>query len=429
MEIISFETIQDLEFKLFKDLGDVPLREFDLEDITSDLKRNIFEESYRLRFGKVIFLFEDKVICNTDGSYFYCFQNDFNLKIGDLLLFDDNNDKQFIKINEDVLTEKFVLGILDLRNKKDWREISIKEFSEKEIITKENILETLKRKSDEWKRGENARERQRKKDEEKRLKEEITKKARREKEEERELAKDKDKIEAYEQSGIAVFNCGWKTLKIDGNEIDFGGSYEKERFELNRNINSFLTYKELKSFSNQSGNDDVEDFLIRKRENYTKKNNKGVKEYEVSFEEGIVKVNGTKVSNSKLKFVLGKVGGVALSEHRELTEKEIKLLCNLSGMAFDFCNLKEIDLTRDYKIPIFVSAINKDKFKIDFLGKTKEFNWVEVKKWFFYNGGSRTLHNYWDNEKIIDFTKELGVGKQELLTYLKRTKILGELDS
>ena len=82
---------------------------------------------------------------------------------------------------------------------------------------------------------------------------------------------------------------------------------------------------------------------------------------------------------------------------------------------------------KNIPLDINVSILKKDKFKINFLGKEKIFDWEKSKELFFYDRSRSIKYSFYLRE-VLSMGKEFfGLKKQEIYDYLRRVKMLNEL--
>lgn len=212
-------------------------------------------------------------------------------------------------------------------------------------------------------------------------------------------------------------------ISIEGNIIKDSST----EYILDKDVNKIFPYDRIKTIKNSSYNNTIlprhESFLNDGQTNYTKKYlNTKRKGYNVTYKNDKCKINGVNIPSVKIKFILNRI------YYKDMTDEGIKVLIKLNGMKADFINLESIGWRlNEINIPIINKAIDDKTFEIEFLGKTKIFDWGEVKKWFFASGGSRSVYSNFSNSKLSDFSTEMGVGREELFKTLKRIKMLDAL--
>ena len=234
------------------------------------------------------------------------------------------------------------------------------------------------------------------------------------------IVKDNNEEEIYNSKGEGKFN----DISVVGKVIK--NTYNDDEYILLKDISKTFSYNEMRN--ENFGRDmnkilsNIESFLNYKKITYTKKNSNG-KGYKVIYINDKCKINDISIPQAKIRFVLNKIN------YKGATKDEIKILIKLNGMKADFISLENLEtrVGNNLKIPIINKAIDDKTFEVEFLGKKKTFDWDWVKKWFFYNGSSRSLNHFFDNKKLLNFCGEMGVDKKDLFKNLRRLKMLNAL--
>lgn len=385
MKLKTYSDLASLEIGLLKELK-LDDNGKTLAEINrfSELKE-LFEFRYKIRVFEIIA--EDEKTVGYDGRYYYAFDSQF--KKGDIIL---NLDENIIKrVDKQVLDEIFLKTCMEKEILVDLSKIK-EETITKEILEREiNLGINLKIEQEKIEEMEQKEETLKKEEESKGIKE--------------------------------LYN---KESKGDFREIDIQKNIITEynkKFILKRNANLVFNYEFWANTNYHRGRNfsKVEDALINKNESYTKSEN-NIKIYDVDFSEK-TKINDVEVSEAKLRFILNKI-------NQDTTKETISLLNKLTGMKMDSINLKEIQLNYNdetIKVSIDISLIDENNFKIKFMDKEKDVNWEFVRKWFFEGGDTRSIHYHFTSDKLLEFSMEIGLIKQEIFDYLKKGVMINNL--
>lgn len=408
-EIGGFSNRTDLEFELLEEVKETI--EEEEEKILKEVYNNFFNISAIESIFEVIKKTDKGIILLNANVSFILVENLTNAEIGDIYV---KNYDDLVKINNELKdTKKFKELFVEVdkwveegKIKNGWRgqraydrnlicvkdiegEINIKLIQDKI----EEHIEGIKKEEEEEKQKE---EEEKKVEEEKRNTEE----------------------EEYNLNSEGDFSY----VLVKGKILKSKSFYtNKNEFILNKNVNKLISYEQIKKGAFDSGDNlpKIEYLLNKLGISYTKI--EGVNEiYEVVYTDGKGKVKGVYVPKSKMFFILNKI-------NKGMTKEDISILVKLNGMKVDFIKLKDVGVN-SLMIPIVSKAIDDRTFEIEFLGKKKIFDWEDIKKWFFYEGHSRSVGEYWDNKKMLDFCGEMNIDKIVLFRMMKRMKILKSLD-
>lgn len=427
MNYNEFTTLQEAEFELLQELGDVKSIINIAERNIERLKR-IFNGYYILveivKKEDINILAKNLVSSHYTRNNYLTFQNQSNLNIncGEIFILfcarHENKIEKILKIQKDVLEDNFLKNMSE-------KNISInKEKLNKFTITKDKIKNFINT--------------------------EYSKKKNIEKEEEKEALKVKTEKEKEDKKLENDFEkkclCQFKDIFIAYKSIINGN----KEYKLNRNVNKIFSFEWLKSKSYSYHHNlfnSIKEYLINSRENFKKNiyndingKKKILKIYNIEFEKekdirkkqilrkfdekrqykGWIKVNGVKVSENKLDKVLGSI-------KEKTTKEQIEYINKFSGMKVEAITLKSINTENNTNIEINISPIKQDKFIIDFLSNKETVDWNFIKKYFFYGGGSRRMSSYMSINDLLEFIKELRLTKEDLFTHLKREKMLKKL--
>ena len=386
--------------------------EFD-EDLDSwdeklkDFMKNIFDMRYSPQYLTVIFIKDNKVILTSkhklyDGiinTKFFVVENTLNFSIGDRAIIID--ERKIIKIEKDVFSN-IDINIYNFNNA-DYSYIlkpRISEFFNSDrtgILTGEIINKAIEKLKV-------------------RLKEtELEKKEKVEESKEREKSKIL-KEALYKKGKDIFFDDNGINIKRDRIEIK---DYE---FKLDKDVNKLFKFEFFNgSYATIYG---IKSHLIKGKVSYILKN-KGIREYDVNFHDGN-RINGVKITYNKIQFILERMGD-------NPTKEQISIYNKLTGMKLDLIKLDYLNIyrssgLRQIEIPIKISLIDIDNFKIDFLGEEKEVNWNILNEGFYKNGHVRTIRESWDMKDFIIFCMNIGFEKQEVFDYLKKVVMVKQLE-
>ena len=435
------DNIIDLEFEFFKDLELNKPKKIK-EEYFGNQEEWIkpFENIFSISNGvlcEVLEIINDKVICfgldfersrynnsRYNGTYF-SFENTHNLKVGEVLLLKTNEEEDSIinvwRIKDNLMNvetlQKYNEKIVK-SNKKFNRYSSNSYLNSEEIINKEFLSKNNVKRAIEKNIRNNLKEFEKEKAEE----EERTRKGKEEQE--------KQDID-FKQKGDCVIG----NYEIKGKELIINSWGTKHKFILKKNVNKLFNYSFFKSgyFPQENLITEQEDFTKQIKDNET---NEWVTDFKISFEKDkkkqiitelenkkynpTIKINDIKVRKDKVTFILNRTS-------KDTTDEEIKLLNTLTGMKADTLKLENIDCA-DNNFDIDISIINQDKFKINFINQTKNFNWEEIKEHFFDGGSSRSISSWFSKDDMLNFIKIFEITKQDFYNHLKKVVLLKELE-
>lgn len=416
--------IEDLELEFFKELDikedyDREKEEYgDDEEIRDNLKDLFGGYSYpNLNLYKIIKIIDRKIIGynidNYQGKYII-FDDILDLKVGDMIdvtkIADYNNKRKarIMKIDEKVLNKEFLQAS---KRNLGGEKINMTTFRF-DVLTRKKLKRQIK----------SVQKR-------KEIQEKINKIR-----QEKENKKEEEIQRKWEKENIGIF----PRVSVNKNILEIGN----DKVILKKNVNKIFQYDFLERGWLHIR--DIIDKLVEDKENFTLKNMNDKKIYNIEFEDNpkknilksltdgkdikdgkdinIVKVNGVRVRKNKIKFILNRI-------NENTTKEQIKLLNKITGMKSDLLELKEILLNKDsIKVDIKCLIVNENKFDVEIFGIKKCLDWVTLKKFFFYNGTSRSLGNYWRIKELMNFAEDFGLTKQDVYGYLKRIVMVNELN-
>ena len=206
-------------------------------------------------------------------------------------------------------------------------------------------------------------------------------------------------------------------IKINKNKIVI--SFDR-RYVFKKNINEIFNYNELLLLDYRWLSElDIYEKFKEKSADYIKEDlegNKWNKNYEIKFGDGKVKINGVKITTSRMPVVIN-------NYYKNISKEGLKLLNKLSLMKIEILEMKDIKC-RNVDLDINVSFIDDNTFKIKIMNITKQVSWELIKKYFFYGRSKRNP----SNSEIIKFIAELGIKKQDFYNHIRKIVLINELD-
>lgn len=418
------QNVEELELAVFSDLG--KLKHF--KDITATVRekfKNLFNPSghYWTDFNLlgVVKVIDDNLICSDSENNFYLLkENPLRAKVKDCILMDSKdfgkiepkllNIKVLDKFRDRLTAKNFIKNISgdDDYYPRDLCKIELDEFMAhiNLIITVKDIESAVK----------NVRREV--------IKDVNSKRA--------ELKLEREAKKLSDSSNYAVGEWSKESAgQFSGFEIKKNKAIaEKEMFVLTQHkkfsdfydpegLETYVDLKELES-----------DFLKRHISYQYFKNNKSV--YGVSFEwvgdKLRIRINGNRIKCRNPKIVINKILGGA-------SEEQLKIINSLSGIKLKVTELEYLMFTQnklELELPINFIPVSKNRFKVLFIKKAREFDWIEIKDMFLIGISSiKDLTDYdlpITAQNLFTVTKTMNIKKQEVFDFIKQIAMLKSLE-
>lgn len=389
----KYSSLEELEFSILKEVKIELLGFTDKDKEFISLFNKLFYPSWKDCFvifcGKLdnlsVFYDENQRILVYDGDT-------SQYKIGDLIFLGDD---KIVDITEIINKSNYLIGVEEIIREKELNCIDTEDISKIDI---EFI--------------------------EKKIKEQIKENKKKEAEkvaEEMESEKLKSDIkEKFEKESIALFldskmEVNGKSIKRDENEFIL----------KDKNISKIFTYDDLNYLVYWNFISKIRERLINLKVDFTFKINNSQDEININFKDGSVIINNQKINKTRLNAIFN-----FYESKKQLSKEDLTLLNKLSTMKFEFLDNKSICLNTDEKnlsIPLEISLVDDDNFKLTLMNKERVFNWEEVKRFFFCNGSIRCCSTNLNRRDFIEFTKLFNIGKGEVLDNLRKLKLLDGL--
>ncbi len=403
----KYGSLEDLELSFFQVIDD--FQEMDLENekvLSEDKQKNfnffIDESSFREMY-KVIKILEGKMILISDGGYsnYYVINQNPHFEVGDVIAetrYKINDNETWIKLDKEIFNKDFLIKIIPKIIPLDYK-IDLDKMKEEVVLNQEIVLKEIKE-----------------------LEARQNKEKVKEKKENTETeVKEMGEKEKWEKESVYEKNNGNKFDKkcyIDGTS--------RLRLLGNKNFNKIYDYDCLGNWgTNFNG---VNDKLIKEELDFVYGKTDGLGNwkqfYKVEFGDNERKINGVNIAKGKINFIISRIKD-------ETTKKNIELLNKLSGIKVDLLEKEKLDLRKDnynekaLPLDIKFSLVDEKNFNMEFLGKTKIFNWDTLKGWFI---SGLNVDSSIKIKEIFKISKELELEKQDVYDYLKRVAMLQELD-
>ena len=160
----------------------------------------------------------------------------------------------------------------------------------------------------------------------------------------------------------------------------------------------------------------------------------------LSFQGDRIKINDIPVAKAKVLFILGNI------RSNDANKTKIELYSKLSGMKVDVLELKDIDFhlnginkgskenENNISIPISISLLDENFFKLTMFDKTIPLNWERIKHYFFEsnyidcldkerNKIRRSTNNWFYLKKFQELTQEMGMDKLFVFENLNKLRL------
>lgn len=407
-----FRNLDEVELYLFTSLGRPILKDFNVDKDIREKLTNIFTYRYDspdiVRVWKII---DNKILAiSEDTDYqdmtslfspdaYYIFEDIYRAQIGDIFIINYNRvPLSPKKVNKEVIDKAYLKGIMKKLVIGGWRNLEIDMEKLPNEINKKDIDKCVKKVVSEYEKEKRA----------ERLERETAKIER----EKREVNEE----EKYNKDSV------YKLFNLDINKNTY--TYYSDRIILNKNISKVLSFSEATDTSRNTSLPVFEEKILDKQENYTKQDkdvngNWNIK-YSVTFGADNIKVNGTIVPKSRLRFILHR-----LMENPNI---DIDLYKQLTAMKIDLLNLKELHFDSSVygdgiNIPIKFEIVDNDSFKVTLFEKTKGITWNKCKDLFYSGGTSRSVNRWMGASKLTEFSDYLGI-RDEMLPYMRKLVML-----
>ena len=162
----------------------------------------------------------------------------------------------------------------------------------------------------------------------------------------------------------------------------------------------------------------------------------------LSFQGDRIKINDIPVAKAKVLFILGNI------RSNDANKTKIELYSKLSGMKVDVLELKEIvfylnginkgskENEDNISIPISISLLDENFFKLTMFDKTIPLNWERIKYYFFENDCedihgkkkiSRSTHSYFKLKKFQELTQEMAMEKAFVFENLNKLRLFNAI--